>query len=630
MITKDTKTPWMYLLGAGIAGYIVTITYLSILRMESFSASVYDLGIMIQTIWNTSQGHWLQESVNMGYPMMRFWMAHWEFIYVLIALCYKILPSAYTILFLQTAVVALGALPIYWLAKQKLNHEPIAFAFALGYLLYPAIQNANLADVHGVTFAAPFLLYAFYFLLQQKKGLFTLFAALAILSREDSALILFMMGGYAFFELRQRKQGLLIAAVAGLWFLLWYQRMTIRALLGLPEFVIMEGAEAHWDHLGHMAQDPFYLFKFLAKKYNIYYFIFLFGPVLLLSFFDPKTLLIASPMFAINLLSSYYYTHDVEHYYSATIAAFIFISAIMGTRRLLGYFDDAGSQRHRLNYLAMALIAAALAFFAIKSNVFDVKKWQVTDHHRVIKKIMRLIPPGASLSAEHKLLVHTAARRELYVFNDNVGAVDYILYDFYAPRVNIVSRKQFNIPFTWPDNDSIRKVLRDPRYGIVAFEDGVCLLQKGANYEAGLQMLALAQEKEISQPGPKEIAPNLKFLGYRPHETLRYYYEVSRLGDIAWKRALHITCYWQSTLAQSEATSLLFRMQHDSTSFYKSQVPVFGLYPLAQWPSDEIIRDELFWELPDSARPGSYQLSVSLTGLEPQGLFVPLLDVEIK
>lgn len=630
MIKKDTTTLWFYLLIAAIAGYIVIITYLSILRLESFSASVYDLGIMIQTIWNTSQGYLLQESVNMGYPMMRFWMAHWEFIYVLIALIYKLLPSTYTILFLQTAVVGLGALPIYWLAKEKLHHEPIAFAFALGYLLYPAIQNANLADVHGVTFAASFLLYAFYFLQQRRRGLFALFAILAMLSREDSALVLFMMGGYAFVELRERKQGLLIAIISGLWFLIWYKRMTIRALLGLPEFVIMEGAEAHWDHLAHMAQDPLYIFKFLAKKYNIYYFIFLFGPVLLLSFFDLKTLLITTPMFAINLLSSYYYTHDVEHYYSATIAPFIFISAILGTRRLLGNFKDARQIRRRLDFLSIAIVAAGLAFFVMKSNVFDVKKWQITEHHRVIKRIMRLIPSEASLSAEHKLLVHTAARRELYVFNDNVGQVDYILYDFYAPRVNIVNRRQFNIPFTWPDNDSIRKVLQDARYGIVAYEDGVCLFQKGADFQIGLQKLALASVDEIPTLVQQEIGSGVTFMGYRQHPLLKYYYEVQRLGDIAWKRALHITAYWQTAVVLPDAARWKFKLEHGSTVLLKEHAPVFGAYPLSRWQTQEILRDEIFWELPDGMEPGIYQLSVNLGSLEPADHFVPLLEIEIK
>ena len=273
------KILYHYLLWGGIGLYIAGISYLCILRMESFSANVHDLGIMIQTVWNTSKGWILQESVNMGFPMMRFWMAHWEFIYIPIAFIYKIFPSPYTILILQTLVVSSGALPIYWLARERLNDERIAITFSIGYLLYPAIQNANINDIHGVTFAAPFLMFAFYYLQKRKISLFAIFAGLAIISREDSALILFMMGLYAAFILKEKKLGAIVALTGFLWFFVWYERMAIRSMLGLPAFAIMEGAEAHWDHLSNVAHDPFYIFSFLAKKHNIRYF-FLFSGLL--------------------------------------------------------------------------------------------------------------------------------------------------------------------------------------------------------------------------------------------------------------------------------------------------------------------------------------------------------------
>ncbi|MBD3289330.1 DUF2079 domain-containing protein, partial [candidate division KSB1 bacterium] len=327
----------LFIVAGGILVYIFCMSALSILRYESFTAVVYDLGIMIQTIWNTANGHLLQESVNMGQPMLRFWMAHWEFIYLFVALIYKIIPSVWTILTVHTIVIALGALPVYWLAKEKLKHELTAVIFAFAYLLYPAVQNGNLNDIHGVTFAAPFLLFAFYFLQKRSYGWFAFHAFFAIISREDSALLLIMMAGYAFFFMKERKVGAITAIMCAAWFLVWYERMAIRAMLGLPEFIIMEGAETHWDHLANVKNDSLYVVKFLAKKYNIRYFLNLFGPLFFLSLLSPSTLLIAAPMFAINLLSSYYYTHDVAHHYSATIVPFIFISAIYGTKNLLEF-----------------------------------------------------------------------------------------------------------------------------------------------------------------------------------------------------------------------------------------------------------------------------------------------------
>lgn len=593
----------------GIGIYIIVFSVLSILKYESFAASVYDLGIMIQTIWNTSKGWILQESINMGYPMMRFWMAHWEFIYLPVALIYKIFPSPYTILIIQTIVIALGALPVYWLAREKLNDSKVALIFAAGYLLHPAIQNANLCDVHGVTFAATFLMFSFYYLQNKRFVKFIIFGALALLSREDAALVLFMMGLYTFFIMKDKKKGLIIAAVSLAWFLIWYKRMTIRAWLGLPDFVIMEGAEAHWDHLKNISSDPLYLIKFLAKKYNIRYFFYLFGPMALVSFLSPTHLLIASPILAINLLSSYYYTHEVEHYYSVIIAGFVVVSAIYGLKNISDYIAKRGI---KLRYVAYVILLYSLFFFFIKSNVFDFRKWEITEHHKVIKDVISSIPEEASVSAENGLAVQVAERREIYVFDDNVGKVDYILYDFYASSISIFTRSSFVFPLYWPDNERIREIMRDPSYGIVKFVDGVCLFKKGADHEYGIRLLHHAVNEDIGIVLNKEISPGIYCKGYSTFNVLRYFTQPDKLGAIIWKRAIHFSTYWSVKELISNDLRMYIRFQNEDMVFEKEHDPVFGLHPIRDWDGNELIRDEVYWEIPEEAAKGMYHVYIAI------------------
>ena len=622
---RNAIKSYLYLL-LMIAVYVIVMSYLSIIKFESFSASVYDLGIMIQTIWNTSNGWILQESINMGYPMMRFWMAHWEFIYIPIALIYKIFSSPYTILIVQSIVVSLGVFPIYWLAKEKLRNEIIAYVFSLSYLLYPAIQNANLCDIHGVTLAAPFLLFTFYYLQKRDIKLFTLFAFIAVLCREDSALVLFMLGIYAFLILKEKRLGIVVSTVSILWFLVWYERMAIRSMAGLPEFIIMEGAETHWGHLSNVTGDPLYIVKFLAKKHNIRYLFNIFGPVGFLSFFSPLTLLIATPMFAINLLSSYYYTHEVEHYYSATIAPFIYVSAIYGAKKLLSYFE----KNNKLNYFAIVILLCSVFFFFIKSNVFDIKKWKITEHHKVIKKVITKIPKHASLTAENKLAAHAAERHEIYVFDDNIDKVDYILYDFYAPTVTIITRTGFQLHPAWPDNDSIRKVLYNKDYGVVHYEDGVCLFKKNADYEDGIKKLAISTETKINNVINREIRPGVYCKGYNSYNMLSYYEQPEKLGPIYWKKALHFTCFWSSVSDNPDTLNLIFKIKSDNQEFIISHSSVFGLYPATKWKNNELIRDEVFWEIPDEAEPGLYQIYAAFKPDKAENNFIYLFDMEIK
>ena len=569
----------------------------------------------------------------MGFPMMRFWMAHWEFIYLPVALIYKIFSTPYTILIIQTIAVAFGALPLYWLAKEKLNDGLASIIFPISYLLYPAIQNANLCDVHGVTFAAPFLLFTFYYLQKRDNKKFIIFAIIALCCREDSALIIFMMGLYSFFIMKDRKLGSLIVIVGLSWFFIWYERMAIRSLFNLPAFNIMEGADTHWSHVGNIKSDPLYLIKFLAKKYNINYFFYLFGPVALLSFFSPTTLLIASPIFAINLLSSYFYTHDIEHYYSSTIAPFIFISAIYGANNLFEFLQSRRKFFIKFNYILFSVLGLSLFFFFIKSNVFDVKKWKVTEHHKIIKKIIKTIPKDASVSAEVKLAVHAAERHEIYVFNDNVNTVDYILYDFYAPEVNLITRKSFTLPYAWPNNDSILKVIENPEFGIVHYEDGICLLKRNAPFGEGLCKLALASSSEIKNKINLEIFSGIHCKGYNIFNTLRYYYSVEKLGGIYWKRSLHFTCFWNTDQELSENYIFKYKIQNRDQVFYKEFYPVYSFFPTSIWKTDDLIRDEIFWEIPETAKPGEYQVSVCIISdknKEAENDYSYLFNIQLK
>ena len=84
-------------------------------------------------------------------------------------------------------VIALGALPVYWLAREATatgQHRvfPAAFgvAAALAYLLYPPLEAANLTEFHPVALAPTFFLFAFYYLWRRAYWRYGLFALLAM------------------------------------------------------------------------------------------------------------------------------------------------------------------------------------------------------------------------------------------------------------------------------------------------------------------------------------------------------------------------------------------------------------------------------------------------------------------
>src|SRR5918998_31088 len=162
-------------LWTAIAAYAVSFGSLSVLRHRAFSTGRFDLGNMVQAVWATAHGHPLAVTDLRGDQVSRLG-AHVDPILVAFAPLWWIWPSPSMLLVAQAAAIAIGALPVFWLAEKHLRSARAALGFALAYLLYPALQWMTLSEFHPVALATPLLLYAFWYL---DEGRLLPFAALA-------------------------------------------------------------------------------------------------------------------------------------------------------------------------------------------------------------------------------------------------------------------------------------------------------------------------------------------------------------------------------------------------------------------------------------------------------------------
>jgi len=106
------------LLAGAILAYIVIIMGTHWLRYERF-LNGFDLAFYEQAVWNTAHGRFLEVS---GTDFSRSIMGtDVLLIFALMTPLYMLVPSSFTLLFQETVVVALGALPVYWLARDHLK-----------------------------------------------------------------------------------------------------------------------------------------------------------------------------------------------------------------------------------------------------------------------------------------------------------------------------------------------------------------------------------------------------------------------------------------------------------------------------------------------------------------------------
>src|SRR5437763_15450103 len=105
------------LLWSAIAAYAAAFSALSILRHRAFQTGRFDLGNMVQAVWSTAHGHPLRVTGLRGDGISRL-AAHFDPILAAFAPLWLLCPSPAVLLVTQAVAVALGALPVFWLARK--------------------------------------------------------------------------------------------------------------------------------------------------------------------------------------------------------------------------------------------------------------------------------------------------------------------------------------------------------------------------------------------------------------------------------------------------------------------------------------------------------------------------------
>ena len=128
--------------------------------------------------------------------------------------------SPVPILVAQVLVVALGALPAFWLGRLWLGSDRLAVAAAAMYLLYVPLQWAVLTDLHAVTLAAPLIMYAIWAAETRHDWVLGITVGLALMSKEQVGLSLALLG--LWIVVRQRRYVVVgvVAAVSLAWTLM--------------------------------------------------------------------------------------------------------------------------------------------------------------------------------------------------------------------------------------------------------------------------------------------------------------------------------------------------------------------------------------------------------------------------
>jgi uncharacterized membrane protein len=509
--------------------YLLITLLLGLNRYYSFFAS-YDHGIFNQVFWNGIHGRFFEStlssqlSTNVVHsgevPDVNYHRLGQHFTPALLLWLpiYYLFPHPATLTVLQVTLVTAAGLVLYALARIYVQ-PAIAVLITISFYCANTILGPTLANFHDISQIPLFL---FSLLLAMEKRWWWLFWLLAILTlavREDSGITLFGVGVYLVLSKRHPRTGLILASLSFLYIIaltnlimpLFSDDISKRFMLErFGQYA--EGEEASTlEIIKNMLLNPGRLIVELFTPFfpTIKYLLGQWLPLAFIPAVSPAAWSIASFPLLKLFLGQGQTVLAISLRYAMSVTPGLFYGAILwwGGERFGNFQQPIKTYQPRKlspQFQRFWIICIVLSLlFTITSNPSRTLSFLIPDSiqpwvyvslpeqwQRVpqIRSLLKQIPPDASVSATTYLIPHLSGRRAitrltgLEFRNDagNVETVDYIIADLWQLQRYQIAFDEDRVALQ-TITELIEWVTNNQEYGIIDFNQGVILLQKGVN-----------------------------------------------------------------------------------------------------------------------------------------------------
>ena len=442
-----------------IAIYVAVFGTLTWRQQSHFGTFGFDMGIYDQGIWLLSRFREPFVTVR----GLNYFGHHVNLITVVFVPFYWLGAGPHFLYLVQTMWMALGALPVWLLARDRLGDAWLAVPLAAAYLLYPSLEWINWWHFHPDALAITPLLFAVWLATRRRWRWFALAIGVTLASKEDAALAVFMLGAVLAFRAwrahaqalagadrgspddapvaddapvdsggvgddaavgnpvedaprrRHLRPAVLTMAAGALWFVIATKVVIPRANGGIGPFY--EGFfPGFGDSLGEIAwtmiRHPSRVIELATEDGRIEYYKQLLGPVAFVPVLAPALLLVAGPQAAVNVVAGHGYTHDIRFHYSSLVIVAVMLATVEACSR---------PRRRQLRVAMVGLVAVA----SLVSNVawspsplgveYDAGVWaQSNPRHAVVREALDLVPEDAAVSASYHLVPQLTHRVLIY------------------------------------------------------------------------------------------------------------------------------------------------------------------------------------------------------------------------
>lgn len=384
-------------------------------RLRSVDTGV-DLGAYTQAVWLVGQGKMPQASL-FGTDI-HLLEVHWAFIMYPLALLALIFPPADLLIVVQALAVAVGVVPLWWLARRVTNLRVGASTALIGaYAAHPATHRLVTSDFHPVALAIPALIGMAYFGAAKRWVPYWACIAFALSCRADLGLAV-ALWGFVVLGHRERSVGLWTVGVGLIWSL--GLLFVVQPIMG--DTGVASGQFGYDDALlGEVVlssmRDPVGLVQVLFAQDNLVFLIGMLTPVVFLPLLSLRHLAPSLPLVILYLIAEVPAEAAMAER-SAMLLAFVLIATTFGLNRL----GQMGVDRVFLDVRILAtLVAAAVLSFVSSSPISPYTQpweWRRQDQTDLaIREAVALVEPDVAVRASPSALTLLAERPWLFALD---------------------------------------------------------------------------------------------------------------------------------------------------------------------------------------------------------------------
>lgn len=425
---------------AAILIYVAVFGLFVSLRHYHFLSQSWDLGIFVQSFHQTIHGEVMVNSLE---EISHHFGIHWSPWLLVLVPGYWLFQSPYYLLIVQTLFLALGAVPLYFLAFHKLDSKKLATLVSVLYLAYPTMHWVASYDFHAISFFIPFYMASFYFIETERWTWAAVFLALAASTKENAIIAVVFIGLYYLFDKskdithvessqsisRKHTAGLVIVAIGVIYF-------AIVVLVIMPRF---GGGLVRLDNYYYLGTGPsailqtFVLHPLLVLKTmftikKVIYLFWLFIPTLFFMFWHPRSLILIVPGLFQNLLALRDVFSSGFYHYDSILIPGIIVGTVFGLQAYIR------AKERSIRQLSMVFVVVIVVVGLLRSPLSPLYGsaaifTKLNDHEVILNNYVSTIPQDVSVAADTFIVPHVAQRAQVFILGTEPFGVDLVIND---------------------------------------------------------------------------------------------------------------------------------------------------------------------------------------------------------